>query len=434
MSEMEEGNEESRRHGKQRKGREGKKEGTNGSVELGDQDGRDVGVLVSKGVPDRLESLAVMKKRGESVRERFEGEWDAPTKAEEDATNQCPLRRRKRTKRLGRAFEKGHSRRKKGDSPPRSVELNENVLLESILPNDLLVLVADEGPNALLLGGRDSSTLDVGLDLSSLEALDELLDGASVPLDGSAALERVLGLSGEVLNHESRPGLDVEVERLGVVDELDGVDPDERELSFVLGGDGLEGLDELVVGLLLLGVDEGVGQRDASLRVGSEVLRRDLGEERDSVDLDPRSEGLSGEGGEDLGGEDVLSLVEGLVEDDGGFRGRETGEREGLGIRGRSEEVGVSVGVGEDVEGLVRLGSSGSVGDEDAGRGGRRRRGKVSSSLTFSMPAADLRPKASTTSRKARPQASSSSGIPVSSILELDDAKRNDELTPYRHP
>lgn len=149
-------------------------------------------------------------------------------------------------------------------------ELDKDVLVASVLVDDLIVLLRDKVPNVLSLSG-DRSGLDVWLDLSLLELLDKLSDGLGVPGDGSS-LERVLGLSRKVLNGESWPRVSREVERLGVVDELDGVDPDERDLALVLGSDRLDGLDEGLVGELFRRVDEGVSDWDSGGGVGSKVL------------------------------------------------------------------------------------------------------------------------------------------------------------------
>jgi hypothetical protein len=262
--------------------------------------------------------------------------------------------------------ERGRRAKEEGNEPvstPGSKELDKDVLVVSVLVDDLVILVRDELPNALGLGG-DRGGLDVGLDFSLLKRPHELLDRLCVPRDGPG-LERVLGLGSEVLNGERGPDVSRQVEALGVVDELDGVDGDKRDLALVLGGDRPERLEEGLVGPLLGVVDESVGDGDTGLGVEGEVLRADLVEERHGVDLDPGAKGFGSQGSVSRRRESVGSLVKGLVKDDGRGRGRDGGERERRGVVGVAEEVRVAVGIGVGGEGLGGVGSGRSVGDKD---------------------------------------------------------------------
>lgn len=226
----------------------------------------------------------------------------------------------------------------------------------------MLVLIAGKVPDRLVLDLLNGRALDVGLDLALDVGGNKLGNVGSI----DSLLERVLGLKSEVLNNESGPGRRVEVERLGVVDELDAVDEDPRELRLVLLGDGFERLEKRLVRGLVGGIGEDVSDGLASLGVGSKVLGVDLSEGGDRVLLDPETERLGGQTLVEVSGEREEGLVERLVEDDLILVDRLGGEeRLGIGVAEEERVTGRGGVFGEGVGG----GSRGSVRDNDAAGG-----------------------------------------------------------------
>ena len=228
---------------------------------------------------------------------------------------------------------------------PASVELDEDITV--IVEDDLLKLLANQVENRLILNVRDGLGLQLGLELVVEEERNLLLSGLGGEL--LALVEGVLKLLLEVLDDERGPLGLAEVEGTSVVAVLDSVDPDKVDLALVLGGDGLERVDVLVV-LLVGGVNEEVGEGLAARGVGLVVLRTDLIEDGNGEVSDPTLDVVNlgaGDGVRVLG----LRLVE-RAEDDNG-RGSDTSSRGDLGVGAETEEVVVAV----LVRGRAELGS-----------------------------------------------------------------------------
>lgn len=151
-----------------------------------------------------------------------------------------------------------------------------------------------------------------------------------------------------------------------MVDELDAVDKDPRELRLVRLGERLERLEEGLVRLVR--VDKDVGDWLAGLGIGAEVLGGDLAERRDSVLLNPEAELLGRQALVEVARKREERLVKRLVKDNLVGRDR-LGREDRLGGR-VAEEVRVAGRRGKLGEGLRGL-TRGRVRDDDArGRSG----------------------------------------------------------------
>lgn len=144
-------------------------------------------------------------------------------------------------------------------SAPGSVELDEDVLV--VVDDELVVGVSDHHGHGSLLRLGDRLGLDAGLDLALQDILDELTDFLGDDL--LRLVVGVLGVLGDVVDHERGKlgGVEVEVSRVGA--KRLGVDGGDVDLTLELLGDGLELLGER--GALLLGLREDVRQGDAGL-------------------------------------------------------------------------------------------------------------------------------------------------------------------------
>lgn len=142
---------------------------------------------------------------------------------------------------------------------PGGVELEEDILL--VVDDEVLVALGDDdgGTGLLLLG--DGLALDAGLDLALDELLNERADGLGGDVLGGALLgEGVLLVLGDVLDGESGPGADLEVQVAGVLAEGGSVDGSEVDLAAVLLGNGLKVSGERLTLLGSLGEDVGEGK------------------------------------------------------------------------------------------------------------------------------------------------------------------------------
>lgn len=225
---------------------------------------------------------------------------------------------------------------------PWGVELNEDVLV--VVDDDVLVAVGNDDGDWALLGLWDWLRLDGWGDLAGGEVLNELGDGLLSEL--LVLWEWVLGVLGGLLDGESWPlGLEVEVWSVGT--EGDSVNGGKVDLALVLLGKTADGLGE---GLLLLwGLEEDVGEWDASGHVSLVGVWANLTNQWSGSDLGELGDLLGGE----LAIEDGLALIEGLVENDGwGLDAISLSEG---GISSDTEEEVITEAVGNTGEDLVGL-------------------------------------------------------------------------------
>ena len=152
-------------------------------------------------------------------------------------------------------------------------------------------------------------------------------------------VEGVLELLGKILDDKARPLGLVKVQGLGVIAELNGVDPNEVDLALVLGCDRLDEVDVLFL-LFVRRVNEQVRERLAALSVNLVVVGVDLVNDRDGEILDPALEVSGGERGDGVG---VFGdgIIEGAVDDDS--RRSDAGCFEDLFVGGQAEKVVVAV-------------------------------------------------------------------------------------------
>lgn len=241
---------------------------------------------------------------------------------------------------------------------PWSVEFDEDVL--GVVEDDLVVLGANNNLDGAVVLRGDLSGLERGLESASGELGGPVLDGRE---GRNNTRHGVLGSTLDVLDDESGPVVHLEVESLGVVGVLDSVDPDEVDLALVLLGNGLDGVDVLLE-LLIIRVDEHVGERKTGLGVSGVVLAGNLVEESDRVVEDELLEDLDVGVLDAVDGEVSATVVELLVDNDG--RGLDASDLGGVLIGGDTEEVVVTVllsDLGESGSRSVGLGAK--VGNDD---------------------------------------------------------------------
>lgn len=213
-------------------------------------------------------------------------------------------------------------------STPGGVELEENILLA--VNDNLLVVLGHNNSDWALLLLWNWLALDAWLNLAGNEVLDEFSNLLLAESLGRAGLGvgELLVLGG-VLDSESWPCADLEVEVACVLTESAGVDGCKVDLALVLLSDRLEGLGESLA--LLGGLSENVGERDSGLEerklacrsqssvfpstyshVVSVGLWSNLSNQRSGSSLGERKDVILDE----LLGEGVLALVKGLVQND----------------------------------------------------------------------------------------------------------------------
>jgi hypothetical protein len=174
---------------------------------------------------------------------------------------------------------------------PGSVELGEDIL--GVVKDNLVKLASDQGEDGAIVRLGDGVRLEHGLELASEERLDERGNGRGGDFGGlvMGVLERV----GHVVDNKRGPlGLE-EVEGLGVLSKLDGVDPNKVDLALELLRDG-SNFSDFGVLARVGGVEEEVGKRKTRLGVGGVVLAANLIKERNGVLLDEGGDGLGGGG------------------------------------------------------------------------------------------------------------------------------------------
>lgn len=159
-------------------------------------------------------------------------------------------------------------------------------------------------------------------------------------------MEGELLVLGGLLDGESGPLL-LQVQVTSVSTESSGINGGKVDLALELLGEGLDHVG--VLGLVVVILDENVGERDTSIHVTGVGLRANLTNERSRGDLCEVGDLLNLE----LTVEDVLSLIEGLEEDNS--RDLDTGSLSEGSIVGSSKEVGVTERLGNLGVGCVGL-------------------------------------------------------------------------------
>lgn len=224
---------------------------------------------------------------------------------------------------------------RKSENEPGRVELDEDVTL--LVKHDLVELLANKVEDGLVLDLRDGLGLEFGLELVIQEERNLLLRGLRGPL--LMLVVRVLELLLKVLDDKRGPlGLG-EVQGTSVVGIFNSVNPDEVDLALVLRSDRPERIDVLLV-LLIRGVNEEVGKRLGARRVSLVILCTDLIEEGNSKVTNPALEVLHLGTGDGIG-VDRLWLVERT--EYGDSWGSDTSSCRDLCISGETEEVVVTV-------------------------------------------------------------------------------------------
>lgn len=241
---------------------------------------------------------------------------------------------------------------------PWSVEFDKDVL--GVVEDDLVVLGADNNLDRAVVLLGNLSGLERGLEGASGELGDPVVDGSE---GRNNTRHGELGATLDVLDDESGPVVHLEVEGLGVVSVLDSVDPDKVDLALVLLGNGLDGVN-VFLELLIIGVDEHVGERKTGLGVGWVVLAGNLVEESDRVVEDELLEDLDVGVLDAVDGEVGATVVELLVDNDGwGLNASDLGS---LLVGGDTEEVVVTVLVSDGGESRSRsIGLGAKIGNND---------------------------------------------------------------------
>lgn len=207
-------------------------------------------------------------------------------------------------------------------SAPWGVELDQDILL--VVHDNLLVVLGDDDSDWAIVGLWDRLALDGRLDLARDKVGHELLNVLGVDL--LILREGELLVLVDLLDRESGPLANLEVEVACVLTEGLGVDSGEGDLALVLLSDRLELLSKVVTLGSLLGED--VSEGNASLIVVSSIVSMFICSSTyahvASVGLrtnlaDERRRGGRDEAGDSFGLEllriDVLALIEALVQD-----------------------------------------------------------------------------------------------------------------------
>ncbi|KAI6760212.1 hypothetical protein HG531_013413 [Fusarium graminearum] len=224
---------------------------------------------------------------------------------------------------------------------PGSVKLNKDIL--GVIKDDIVVALGNNNCDGTLLGLGDGLRLDAGLNLASVELLNEL--GDVVVGDLLLLVEGELLVLDNLLDGERGELVGLEVQVTSVGTESLSIDGGEVDLALVLLCDRLESLAELLA--LLLGLREDVSKGDTSGHVTSVCLRANLTNEGSSGSRDESRDGLLLK----LLCEGVLALIESLVDNQGG--GLDTLSLGNSGVVDATEEVGVTETLSKLGEGLV---------------------------------------------------------------------------------
>lgn len=143
---------------------------------------------------------------------------------------------------------------------PGGVKLDQNILL--IVDNNVLIVVCNNGSHRSIVLFGYGLRLDARLNLTSQEIVNKLANMLLGEL--SALLERELLILGCVLNGESGPFTDFEVQILCMLTKSLCVDGGNVDLSLMLCGNGLECLCQFFT--LLRSFSEDVGEGKARLK------------------------------------------------------------------------------------------------------------------------------------------------------------------------
>lgn len=241
---------------------------------------------------------------------------------------------------------------------PGSVKLGKDIL--GLITVDIVPVVGDKLINRTL-GGGDRLRLDARRDLTSDILLDKVLDS----LSGGLARQGELSLVGKVLDHKGGPRVTGEVERLAVVNKLDSINVNKVDRALELFGKRLELLDKLLTGRTLVRVSKKIGDGNTLLGIRAKVFRSNLVKEGHRVLLDKFAELVDIRVGNLTRGEDGVTFVKVLVEDNGGERGVLGNRRKAAG-KVLTEEVRVSGALGVLLEGLRDGVGIVTVGNENA--------------------------------------------------------------------
>lgn len=232
---------------------------------------------------------------------------------------------------------------------PGGVELDQNVLVLVVLDNLGVSGSDNDSDGAVVLLG-DGLGLDRRLDSAGQDILSQLLHLLNSEL--TLLVQGELGASDDVLDTESGPLL-LQVDVGGVSAELGGVNVGKVHLALVGLGDGLD--LGAVLGALLGGGEEEVGEGETRIHVAGIVVGSDLIHGGDGVDLDELDQGLGIEGTV----QDVLALIELLVKNNSGSGGDLVAGLDD------TKDVVVAVDLGDALELLASLIILGEDTDDD---------------------------------------------------------------------
>lgn len=186
---------------------------------------------------------------------------------------------------------------------PWCIKLGKDIF--GIVKDNFIKLASDQSNDGAVVGFRNGFRLEQGLESAIEETVDKSLDRSDSNVD--ALVVRVLERVGHVLDDERGPLGFHDVECLGVLGELDSIDPDKVDLALVLLCDG-GNLSNLGLLVRVGGIEEEVGKRKTGLGIVGIVLAANLVEERNSVLLDKGIDRLGG------GGLDISKFIAALIE------------------------------------------------------------------------------------------------------------------------
>lgn len=243
---------------------------------------------------------------------------------------------------------------------PRSVKLGKDIL--GLITVDVVPVVGNKLVNRTL-GGRDRLRLNARRNFTDDILLDKVLDIFS----GGLAGQGELSLVGKILDHKGGPRVTREVERLPMVDKLDGVNVNKVDRALELFGKRLELFHKLFAGRSLVGVGKEVGDGNTLLGVRTKVFGRDFVKQRHRVLLHKLAELVDIGVGDLARGEDGVTFVKVLVEDNSGKSGA-LGDRRKVAGKVLAKEIRVTGALGILLEGFRDRMGTVAVGNQDTKR------------------------------------------------------------------
>ena len=238
---------------------------------------------------------------------------------------------------------KNKKHRNNGRYRPGGIQFQEDILL--VIVDNFFEVLPNEDDNRLILSGRNRLALELGLKFTIDKLSNPSLDSLSREI--FALIVRVFELLLDVLDDESGPFGLTKIESLGVVTELEGVDPNKVHLLLIFSGHRFDS-SNMCFFVFKSGVEEEIREGLGATSVEVVVLSVNLINDGDSEFRNPIFDVFLGKGRRDRDWELGLGFVESAV-DDNGWRFDASGF-DGVFVSGETEEVVITVALSGSAE------------------------------------------------------------------------------------